>query len=192
MSTPDSRKAITTTERLFVNAEHIKRAKTICRKRNADYTDAELALLSAVPLARGAGRNGREGLSEDFESAREALCKPWHGTHRPAGQPANSLEHWLKVFMRHPDAAIKIMAMVRADDGKHSENVVYQALRETPVESPLNAVLDRARAINPLARPDDDTAKKTRQRLLKQNISAGLLKGGVKKQGDKKGQKSPP
>ena len=181
--TPDEK------QRLFVNAESVSRALTICGKRGADYTAAEIALLCAVPLARSPDATGRKGLDVDFEEARKALCQPWPDAQLPAGQPRNSLEHWLKVFMRHPDAALEIMAMARADDQKHSEDVAVRALRELPPTAPLQAVIIKARALDPSARPDDETVKKKRQRLLKQNILSGLHTKKEKAQGDKKGQK---
>jgi hypothetical protein len=199
MKTSDDKK-----NRLFVNAEPVARARTICRKRGADYTDAELALLCVVPLARGAGRNGRESLSEDFEAARAALCQPWHGTHRPAGQPANTMEHWLKVFMRHPDAAIEIMAMARAVDANRSKNPIYRALRELPADMAPLTVNDKAREIAPQHKAADETDKAARQKinpdtigayqkdLRKLNKSAGLVERIEEKQRGKKGQKSPP
>jgi hypothetical protein len=151
----------------------------------ADFTGPEIALLCAVAMARSPEK--KTGLNDDFEAVRVALCAP-PPVFRPHGQPANALEHWLKVFMRHPDAALAIMAKARACDAKHSQNPVFRAARELPANAPTVTVSDEARRINNKVRPDDDTVKKTLGRLRKMNCEAFTP---TAKRGQKTRKKSP-
>lgn len=171
--------------RLLVNAEPLQLGRTLSRKMEADFTDPEIALLCAVAMARSPGKT--TGLDDDFESARVALCATPQGF-RPRGQPANALEDWLKVFMRHPDAALAIMAKARACDMKHSQDPVFRAARELPANAPTVTVSDTARRIDPKVRPDEDTVKKTMGRLRKMNREAFTPPA---KRGQKTRKKSP-